>query len=262
MKKGATVFTVRDYANDKKQYEDTLKKIKQIGYGSVQCGTPPFMCESELKAMLDDAGLETCSAYADLEQMRDNPEAQKKAVEAAKIYGVKYICVGTLPDSQRECAEGYKKYSADLNAVGAELAKEGLAVMYHNHAVEFYSFGGGQNGMEIMYKETDPSLVFFNLDTHWLASGGVNPVDWIYKVKGRMPIIHFKDYAIGGGAEMVEGVCKRFAEVGEGNLDWPAIVAACHATGVEYAVVEQDICRRCPFESLKMSYESMVKFGV
>lgn len=262
MKRGATIFTVRDYANDKKQYEDTLKKIKEIGYDSVQCGTPPFMGESEFKAMLDEAGLETCSAYADLEQMKADPEALKKAVAAAQIYGVKYICVGTLPDSQRESAEGYERYAANLNAVAKETAKEGLSVMYHNHALEFYSFGGGRNGMDILYEQTDPSLVFFNLDTHWLAAGGVNPADWIYKVKARMPIIHFKDYAIGGGAEMVEGVCKRFAEVGEGNLDWKSIVEACRAAGVEYAVVEQDVCRRCPFESLKISYENMVKFGV
>ena len=262
MNKGATVFTVRDYANDKGQYEKTLKKIKEIGYESVQCGTPPFLGEPEHKAMLDAAGLESCSAYAGLEQMRDDPEALKKAVAAAKIYGVKYICVGTLPDEQRESIEGYKRYAADLNKLGKEMGKDGLGIMYHNHALEFYSFGGGRHGMDILFEETDPSLVFFNLDTHWLASGGVNPADWIYKAKGRLPIIHFKDYAIGGGAEMVEGVCKRFAEVGEGNLDWQSIVKACHETGVGYAVVEQDICNRCPFDSLKISYDNMVKFGV
>jgi sugar phosphate isomerase/epimerase len=262
MKKGATVFTVRDYANDKEQYKNTLIKIKKIGYDSVQNGTPAFMSDAEMKAMLDFAGLVPCSAYADLGQMKDDPEAYKKAVEAAKTLGVKYICVGTLPGDLCESAEGYKQFSADLNAVGKELSKEGLGIMYHNHALEFFSFGGGRNGMDIMFEETDPSTVFFNLDTHWLASGGVNPVDWIYKTAGRLPIIHFKDYAIGGGAEMVEGVCKRFAEVGEGNLDWKAIIAACHDTGVQYAVVEQDICKRCPFESLKISYDNMVRFGV
>ena len=262
MRKGATFFTVRDYTNDIEQYEKAAKKIKEIGYDSVQHGTPAFMTAAEDKALLDNFGLTPCSAYASLEAMRDKPEAFKKAVDAAQIYGVKYICVGTLSDEQRENAEGYKQFSADLNKVGKELSKEGLGVMYHNHALEFYSFGGGRHGMDIMLEETDPDLVFFNLDTHWLASGGVNPADWIYKTKGRLPIIHFKDYAIGGGAEMVEGVCKRFAEVGEGNLDWGAIVSACHETGVEYAVVEQDICNRCPFESLKISYENMVKFGV
>ena len=262
MNRGATVFTVRDYANDKEQYKNTLIKIKDIGYDSVQNGVPPFMSDAEMKELLDCAGLVPCSAYADLGQMKDSPEAFSKAVESAKTLGVKYICVGTIPSGLCESIEGYKRFSADLNAVGKVLGKEGIGMMYHNHALEFYSFGGGQNGMDIMVAETDPSLVFFNLDTHWLAAGGVNPTDWIYKTKGRLPIIHFKDYAIGGGAQEVEGVCKRFAEVGEGNLDWASIVRACHETGVEYAVVEQDTSLRCPFESLRISYDNMVKFGV
>lgn len=260
MKKGATVFTVRDYANDKEQYGKTLKKIREIGYGSVQCGTPPFLGDPEHKAMLDDAGLISCSAYAGLEQMRDDPEALKKAIEAAHIYDAKYICVGTIPDAQS--IESYRQYASDLNKLGKEMAKEGIGIMYHNHAVELHSFGGGKTGMDILVQETDPCLVFFNLDTHWLAAGGVDPAGWVYKTKGRLPIIHFKDYAIGGGTETAGGVCKRFAEVGEGNLDWESIVKACHETGVEYAVVEQDICNRCPFESLAISYENMVKFGV
>ncbi|MCL2159301.1 MAG: sugar phosphate isomerase/epimerase [Oscillospiraceae bacterium] len=262
MNKGATFFTVREYTKDREQYENAVKKVKEIGYDSVQHGTPHFMTAAEDKALLDAYGLVPCSAYAGLESMLANPDALKKSIDTAHIYGVKYICVGTLPDELRENAEGYKQFAEQLNKAGKELKKEGLGIMYHNHALEFYSFGGGRHGMDIMVEETDPELVFFNLDTHWLAAGGVNPTDWIYKTKGRLPIIHFKDYAIGGGAQMIEGVCKYFAEVGEGNLDWEAIVSACHATGVEYAVVEQDTCNRCPFESLKISYENMVKFGV
>ena len=47
------------------------------------------------------------------------------------------------------------------------------------------------------------------------------------------------------------------AEVGEGNLNWPAILQACREIGVEWYAVEQDVCRRDPFESLKISYENL-----
>ena len=269
MKKGAQTFTVRNYMGSKAQVEASLKKIKAIGYDSVQNGTPHFMTDSEMKSMLDDAGLAPCSSYAGFDEMNiraysvnENLDAIKKAVATAKTYGVKYIGIGTLPDHQRESADGYKQFAADMNKIGAEMKKEGCGVIYHNHALEFYSLGGGKHGMDILFDETDPSCVFFTLDTHWLAAGGVNSADWIYKSKGRMPIIHFKDYAIGGGAEAVEGVCKYFAEVGEGNLDWAGIVKACHDTGIEYAIVEQDTCRGNPFDSLDTSYKNMVKFGV
>ena len=77
-----------------------------------------------------------------------------------------------------------------------------------------------------------------------------------------MVTVHFKDYKIIGGATYVEEVCKLFAEVGEGNLDWPEIIAACNEIGVKNAVVEQDICNGDPFDSLAVSYRNMVKFGV
>lgn len=128
--------------------------------------------------------------------------------------------------------------------------------------MEFFSLGGGLKGMDIMMAETDPENFHFSLDTHWLACGGVSVTDWIRKARGRMRLIHFKDYAIVGGAETVETVCKRFAEVGEGNLDWQAILEACRDIGVEAVAVEQDICPGDPFESLQISFDNMVRLGV
>jgi sugar phosphate isomerase/epimerase len=116
--------------------------------------------------------------------------------------------------------------------------------------------------MDIMVRETDPEGVYWTLDTHWLASGGVDIVHWIKKLKGRIPIIHFKDYGIDGGATKIENVEKCFAEVGQGNINWPPIVDAVKETGIEYVIVEQDICKGDPFDSLQISFNNLVKFGV
>ena len=51
-------------------------------------------------------------------------------------------------------------------------------------------------GMDIRLENTDPRYVFFQLDTHWVQSGGGHVVSWIYKAKGRMKVVHFKDYLI------------------------------------------------------------------
>ena len=48
----------------------------------------------------------------------------------------------------------------------------------------------------------------------------------------------------------------------EGNLNWPAILKACQDLGIKYYIVEQDICQRDPFESLKISYENLKNAGV
>jgi sugar phosphate isomerase/epimerase len=52
------------------------------------------------------------------------------------------------------------------------------------------------------------------------------------------------------------------AEVGEGNLNWPAILDACKTAGVEWYLVEQDVCQRDPFESLAISLRNMKSWGL
>jgi sugar phosphate isomerase/epimerase len=52
------------------------------------------------------------------------------------------------------------------------------------------------------------------------------------------------------------------AEVGEGNLNWSTILPACRAAGVQWYAVEQDVCQRDPFESLKISYNNLKAMGL
>ncbi|MCB0030032.1 MAG: sugar phosphate isomerase/epimerase, partial [Anaerolineales bacterium] len=85
------------------------------------------------------------------------------------------------------------------------------------------------------------------LDTYWVQHGGADSVDWVHRLAGRMDVIHLKDMVIQERQQVM-------AEVGQGNLNWPGILAACAETGVAYAAVEQDICQRDPFESMAMSY--------
>lgn len=67
-----------------------------------------------------------------------------------------------------------------------------------------------------------------------------------------MQVVHLKDMAI------VERKTA-FAEIGEGNMNYPDIIEACRETGVEWYVVEQDVCRRDPFESLAISLNYLKK---
>ena len=262
MKKGVQAFTVRDFFGDRDQCRETYRKIADIGYDSIQLGTPRCMTVQETKDMLDEFGLFNCSTGMNYEKYLDDASVIGGAVANARIFGTKYITVGTLPEENRYTLDGIKRYAHSLNNIAAELKKEGCFLMYHHHALEFYSFGGGLNGMDILTGETDPDGVLFVLDTHWLAAGGVDLTYWIRKMKGRVPIIHFKDYGIEEGAPKIESVCKTFAEIGEGNINWPPVVDACREAGVECVIVEQDHCKRDPFESLKISFKKLVELGV
>ena len=144
------------------------------------------------------------------------------------------------------------------NRLELGLKEAGIQLGYHNHDFEFEKFPGCKKTMmEIFYEETDPECVCAEIDVHWVTRGGGSPVYWIHKVAGRMPVVHFKDFVRYEGEP-------RFCEIGEGNLDWAAIIEACRATNVRWYSIEQDqpFPGRDIFESVKISFDNLRAMGV
>ena len=253
---GAQGFTVRDLIADKRELDAALKKIRAIGYDSIELGVPAYTTAAELKKMLDENGIMPLDVGGDVYSLLDDPSGP---VEDAQTLGVNYVTVSSIPNGLRGGEDGYHKFAEDMERAGELLEKEGLYLVYHNHAFEFVSFGG-YNGMDILLNET--GRVKFMTDTHWIAAAGVNPPGFIRRLTGRCPMIHFKDYAIDAGTDIRESVPRLYAEVGEGNLNWPDIVRACRETGVATIIVEQDICKVDPFTSLEISYRAMKRLGL
>ena len=138
--------------------------------------------------------------------------------------------------------------------MGEILSREKLILSYHNHGIELEKYGN-KLGLEILYDESDPRYLKAELDTYWAQYGGADPAQWCLKLKGRLPLLHCKDMGIKGNTPIM-------MEVGEGNLNWKAIFDACKKGGTEWYLVEQDVCQRDPFESLKISLENMKKMGL
>lgn len=211
MRKGVQVYTVREFIGTQEGYEQSLRKIREIGYDSVQTYGWKVP-DAEHKAFLEELGLTTESVGGDYEEMLRDPAAIKKAIETAHFYGTDLVSVGTLPVPLRESREGFLEYAAGVNKIGAELKKEGVHLLYHSHALEFFSLGGGENGFDLLFNETDPEAFWYCIDTHWMQSGGKNPAEYILKAKGRVPIVHFKDYKIVGGATRSSRSARRSAK--------------------------------------------------
>lgn len=255
--KAVQMYTVRNCVSDVNTLKETFAKIRAIGYDAVQGGFIRGLEVEEYIDILNNYGLSECWVGGNLDGDL-NP-----IIKNAHALGVTEIGIGTIPEELQSTAEGFKKYAEKLNDIGRRLFEEGgLAVNYHNHALEFASFGG-INGMDILFEETDSKYVHFTLDTHWITCGGQSPSKWIRRAAGRMPDVHFKDYAINAGAtDTVEGVSKRFAEVGQGNIDWEDVVKACKEINIVHYIVEQDTCPGSPFDSLKISFDKLVALGL
>jgi len=257
---GVQGWTLRHRIYNIEQLETAYKKLADMGYDGPEAGLGGRLTSVEEDvALLNKYGLKVADAYGDLSK----PD---EAMARAEKYGVKLLGLPPIPGDMMNSVEGFKVYAAQINEMAKPFKGTGFRLQYHNHAQEFRNFPqlNGKAGMAILIEETDPELVMFELDTHWMAAAGCDPAQWIKKVKGRIPVVHFKDYAFDWKAEDtgLGGVYKRYAEIGQGNLNWPAILDACVSSGVEWYVVEQDRTVLDEFECLKISIDYMKGIGV
>ncbi len=247
-KLAAQLYTVREFTQTRDDLRASLTKIRDIGYRAVQISGIGDIPDADVKAMTDDLGLTICITHVrPAEALWNNLDA---VIAQHHLWNCRHVGIGMMPQAYRNDGEaGYHRFAADASRIGERLAEAGLTFNYHNHSFEFERFGK-RTGLDIIFEESDPRYLNAILDTYWIQHGGGDPMAWIRKMTQRMPAVHFKDMAIVNGEQAM-------AEVGEGNLNWPDILRACQEAGVEWYAVEQDICRRDPFDSLKISYENL-----
>lgn len=202
------------------------------------------MDDGKLAKMLRGEDLFCCATHEPGEKLLSEPQAVVGRLRVLECTITSYPWPGGVRFST---LEDVRAFAAQLNAAGGAFRKAGITFCYHNHHMEFQRVAG-RTVLELLYEQTEPGHVQAELDTYWVQYGGGNPVDWCRRMKGRLAVLHMKDYAITADHQPA------FAEVGTGNLDWPAIVAAADASGCRWFAIEQDVCPGDPFESLKKSY--------
>ncbi len=253
------LFTVR---SSPLPYAEKLKKLRDIGYRSIQGGPAADLSIAEHKALLDGLGLEMSCFGASLDALEKEPE---KFIENCHAFGCDEIMIGTMPTEMRADREGYLRAIDLMNKVGRALAKDGVYLAYHNHAQEFRRFKDGKTGMDLLYEGLDPSAVHFLLDTHWVQSGGGDILEWIKKCNGRLQYLHVKDYRL-APANYLTGIGdteKQFSQIGGGNLAWPQIIETALANGVKSFIVEQDnTYGQDPFVCAEESFKALKSFGL
>ena len=246
----AQLYTVREFIKTPADIAETFKKVRAIGYEAVQLSAVGPIEPAALKKIADDNGLAICATHISYERMRDDTAA---AIAEHQLWDCKYPGIGGLPGEYRN-EEGFARFAKEASVVARKLKDAGLFFIYHNHSFELEKFGA-RTGLQTLYEDSEPDVFFSEIDTYWVQHGGGDPAAWIRGLKGRAPVVHFKDMTMKGSTQIM-------AEVGEGNLNWPAILDACKEAGVRWHIVEQDTCQRDPFESLAISYKNLRSWGL
>ncbi|MBT2292097.1 sugar phosphate isomerase/epimerase [Paenibacillus albidus] len=235
LKIGLQLYTLREELEG--DFEGTLRKVAELGYRGVEFydyfGRPP----EEVKALLDELGLTVIGAHRPYEVLLNDTEQE---LEYNLKIGNRNLIVPYMAEEKRD----WKEVAANLRIIGEKCKAAGAVLYYHNHDFELTEQVEGRPAFDYLFGQVPAELLQVEMDTCWVYYGGYDPVDYINRYSGRLPIIHLKDL------KKREDGSPETVVLGEGEVLLEAILEAAVQAGTEWAVVEQDYCSRPALESI------------
>lgn len=257
----------------------TLEQIARIGFTRLEAAnhrarTDPgvgFGVEaSELRQRLADLGLSMIGCHINPLDVDILPHALDYQAELGnRQFGcdIEFFPPGDLDFVLRRCET--------FNAVGRLARDRGMRFYYHNHFQEFQRIGDAYVYDHII-ANTDPELVFFELDTYWMYRAGQDPIAWMKTLGDRVVLLHQKDFpsdasqplnlydGVFSGTEPIDmkafderkdPLC--FTEIGTGVLPIQSIIDAAGAlSNLDAIVLEQDHTQLPELQSIATSLEA------
>ncbi len=237
---GIQLYSLRNeigvFGHEQGDYMPVLEALAEMGYTSIEAasyGDGKFYGRTpeQFRADVEKAGLEVLSShtarYLSAEELASGDFAESLAwwdecIAAHKAAGMSYIVMPSMPYLEK--LSDLATYCRYFNEVGARCKAAGMSFGYHNHDFEFRKTED-RVMLDYLIENTDPALVFFEMDVYWTVIGKASPVDYFNRYPGRFRLLHIKD----------------LREVGQsGMVGFDAIFRNAAASGVEHLVVEME----------------------
>jgi sugar phosphate isomerase/epimerase len=233
---GLQMYSLRFFAPT--NAEAKLDKTRDLGFTAIEGGAPGRMAPDDYLKALAARGLKLVSTGADYNRLKTNPDA---VVEQARKLGAKYVMCAWIPHDKGHFSEKNAREAIEVfNNVGAKLKAVGITFTYHCHGFEFQPFGDGTL-FDLMMTETKPEIVSFQMDVFWAAQGGADPTKLLEKYGSRFKTMHVKDLRKGAAKNLTGGAPDEDSvAIGEGEINWPAVLKAAQRAGVEYYFIEDE----------------------
>lgn len=241
---GAQLYTVREKLKSQDEIRLAIRRIKDIGYDSVQLfGSLELIKNCVVACKLEN--VEIAGILADLPACESN---EKELLEICRENKIPDLGISSSPE---EYADPWA-YIERVNAFARKAANAGITFSYHNHGHEFVKITEDKTAMELFLEGFDKECVSFMPDTYWVHDGGYDVRYFLEQTGPRIKILHLKDLKRTEQGHF-------FTEVGNGNLYMEGILKTAQSFGIKYYIVEQDECDGDPFASLTMSYQNLRK---
>lgn len=248
------LFSLREEME--RDFEGTLKKVKEYGYDGVEFAGLNGKSSIEVKKMCNEIGLVPISAHVMLSEMLNKPNT----MEIYKEIGCKYVVIPCVNRASLPGQDKFNDFVKDVKTLGKKANELGMKLCYHNHDGEFEKIDG-ENILDIIYKEIPTELLQPQIDTCWVNVGGENPAEYLRKYNGRTEIVHLKDF-IGKKNDKTYSLIGRETDeafelrpIGYGLQNFYEILDAAKDINAGWVIVEQDnpSMGKTPLECAEMS---------
>lgn len=232
---GFQVWTVKDQLI--KDFPGTLKMMAKLGYQQVEMCSPPgyvssgfgplvSMKASEMKKIVEDAGLVLASTHYAMGELRNN---LSERIDFALESGQKQMIASSFWLPKDSKLSDWKKAADELNEIAAKSKKAGIQMGFHNHHMEFEKLDGVYIYDKLL-EFFDPELVKMQFQVA-VISIGVKAETYFAKYPGRFISAHLADWS---------PTTNKQVAVGQGAVDWKELFAAAEKCGVKNYFVEMD----------------------
>jgi sugar phosphate isomerase/epimerase len=231
---GFQTFPIRDLVS--KDFPGTMKMMADLGYqytemcypaGYANAGFGPLVSvkASDIRKMINDAGLQCPSCHIGMGDLKNN---FAQCMDFAHGLGLSQIVSPGL-DTPGNTISGYKESAGEFNKIAEKIKSEGMATGLHNHSGEFKMLDG-----ELIYDAImgalDGDLVKMQFQTE-VINLGYKGSTYFEKYPGRFISAHLSDWA----AE------KKQIPIGQGVIDWKEFFAAAKTGGIRNFFVEMNL---------------------
>jgi len=213
----------------KADWKGTLKQAVEFGFTEIEGGSNHASSPQEFLIYCKEIGIKPIAGALDFKTKNEDLNTVFDNLNELKMkYAVVYWpWMGGGPFMLDDC----KKSAEILNELGAKTKQNGLQLLWHNHDKEFHKMEDGLP-FDYLMKNTDSKLVQCELDIYWVKKGGADPLEFLKKYDGRIPVLHVKDMAAGPEQDFI---CP-----GRGIIDFVPIFAEAKKQKIEHYFVERD----------------------
>jgi len=285
---------IENVEGERGDYARVLDEMREAGYAGTELGdwgfmpTDPEALRRELAArqLRLPGSWVTVHLHDPSRRAQDEAEAVRTARLLAEVGGPESVVVlgndpytdpvrtlhaGRILPEHGLGEAGWRALADGADQVAHAVRREtGLRTVFHHHVGTWVET---PEETATLLRLTDPALLGLCLDTGHCRFGGGDPVEALRRHADRVWHVHFKDHAPAiaarsrrEGWDAVRAVAAGvFCELGQGDVDFPAVVAALRRLDYRgWIVVEQDVLpgMGSPAESARRNRAYLASIGL